>query len=361
MKKQVKITNHVARKAAPQVQRRIDALKIGQKMQDLPEELWHESFRRYVKETPNRGGGPNLRMIRLNPNEPSLTVTGFIFNKFVHPYENRFITVREAARLQGFPDELEFMGPLTSAQRQVGNAVPVPLAEALFREILSIADRMKSRKKTLTALSLFCGAGGLDIGAERAASELGRRIDVRVATDLWRDACKTLANYRGDKTSVVESDITKIEDPLEFWRTNAKIKTPPDVVFGGPPCQSFSQAGKQKGLNDKRGLLVYDFIRFVEKLSPTFFLMENVSNIKSANKGAFCREIVETFESLGYDVASGALCAVDYGAPQKRKRMLFLGVKKEFGAPSLPLPTRGVGLKPCATVGEAFRGLPVLP
>ena len=99
----MEVKNHVARKVSDIVQKRINALKIGQKMQDLPEELWHESFRYYVKEDKTRKGGPNMRLIRLDPTQPSLTVTGFIFNKFVHPYENRYVTVREAARLQGFP------------------------------------------------------------------------------------------------------------------------------------------------------------------------------------------------------------------------------------------------------------------
>jgi len=70
------IFNHEPRKVGINVQRRINALKIGQKMQDLPEELWHDSFRYYVKEDPNRKGVPNLRLIRLDPSKPSLTVTG---------------------------------------------------------------------------------------------------------------------------------------------------------------------------------------------------------------------------------------------------------------------------------------------
>ncbi|MCZ7672249.1 MAG: hypothetical protein M5U34_36560 [Chloroflexi bacterium] len=96
------IYNHVPRTVGIDVQRRINALKIGQKMQDLPEELWHESFRFYVKEDTTRKGGPNLRIIRLDPEQPSLTVTGYIFNKFVHPYENRFITPREAPDYKDF-------------------------------------------------------------------------------------------------------------------------------------------------------------------------------------------------------------------------------------------------------------------
>lgn len=107
------LKNHVYRRVGEQVQKRIDHLGVGHKMQDLPQEMWHESFKFYMND-PNRKGGPNMRIIRLNPERPSLTVTGFIFNKFVHPFENRYITVREAARLQGFPDKLEFVGSLTS-------------------------------------------------------------------------------------------------------------------------------------------------------------------------------------------------------------------------------------------------------
>ena len=90
------LKNHIHRSVGEQVQKRIDFLKIGDKMQDLPEELWHESFKFYMND-PNRKGGPNMRIIRLDPYKPSLTVTGFIFNKFVPPHENRFITVREGA------------------------------------------------------------------------------------------------------------------------------------------------------------------------------------------------------------------------------------------------------------------------
>ena len=172
------ISNHICRKVGPTVQERIDTLKIGQKMQDLPEHLWHESFRFYVKEDPNRVGGPNIRLLRLDPAKPSLTVTGFVFNKFVHPYENRFISVREAARLQGFPDDLEFKGSLTSTQQQVGNAVPVQLGKAVCETVLAYAGRC-GFKKDLSALSLFSGAGGMDIGAHQAEAN-GLKIKTKL-------------------------------------------------------------------------------------------------------------------------------------------------------------------------------------
>lgn len=358
----MEIKNHVARKVSVTVQQRLDALKVGQKMQDLPEELWHESFRYYVKEDKTRKGGPNLRLIRLDPNKPSLTVTGFIFNKFEHPYENRYVTVREAARLQGFPDEVEFRGALTSTQQQVGNAVPVQLAQAIFRQICCFAG-----EKGLTVLkgfSLFCGAGGLDIGAH-TVNENGCCIETKVAIDCWKDACDTLRGYLGNEINVLEKDITKIEDPLTFWKEASGCSAPPDIIFGGPPCQAFSQAGKQKALHDPRGVLIYEYLRFIEAIHPPFFVMENVSNIKSVGGGMLYKEIISKMESLGYAVAKGVLCAADYGAPQKRKRAIFLGVDKTLGHIDLPSSTHGdnihaLSLKPYATVGDAFKGLPYI-
>ncbi|SHL13481.1 DNA (cytosine-5-)-methyltransferase [Alicyclobacillus tolerans] len=355
------MANHVARKVGPMVQRRINALGIGQKMQDLPEELWHESFRYYVKEDPNRRGGPNLRMIRLDPSKPSLTVTGYIFNKFVHPYENRFITVREAARLQGFPDKLVFSGTLTSIQQQVGNAVPVPLAEAVFRSVTEYANQL-GFTSPLRAFSLFSGAGGLDIGADLAAS--GRvSIKTEVTLDSWHDACTTLKGYYGHCATVVESDISKIADPLKLWRDITGGSQRPDLVYGGPPCQAFSQAGKQRGVADPRGELIFEFLRFVEELSPSFFVMENVSNLKGMSRGALYDHIIQRMDEMGYCVSSDVLLAADYGAPQMRRRVIFIGCKKDLGRVCLPTPTHSevpdlFVSRPYMTVGEAFEGLP---
>ncbi len=222
------ISNHVARRVGIDVQKRINALKIGQKMQDLPEELWHESFKFYVKYDPNRQGGPNLRMIRLDPEKPSLTVTSYIFNKFVHPYQDRFITVREAARLQGLPDDLKLQGTLTSSQLQVGNAVPVPLAKAVFDQLVKQANLLGFENRSQKALSLFSGAGDMDIGAD-----LTQGIETKVAVDNWVDACATLKGYFGNRISIIEKDISTIQDPLSFWQNVSGEINKPDIIFGG--------------------------------------------------------------------------------------------------------------------------------
>lgn len=359
------IYNHIARTVSKGiVQQRIDTLKIGQRMQDLPENLWHKSFLYYVKEDKTRKGGPNMRMIRLDPHKPSLTVTGFIFNKFVHPYENRFITVREAARLQGFPDDMEILGSLTSTQRQIGNAVPVPLAKAIFNSILKYAHDIGYANRELQAFSMFCGAGGLDVGASIANVD-GYDIKTLLAVDNWDDACNTLRKYKGKETNVVLQDIAVVENPLFFWRTNTNKMIKPDIIYGGPPCQAFSQAGKQKALEDDRGGLVYEFIRYVKDIRPAFFVMENVSNIVSIYKGLLCKDIISRLQSCGYNVSFGILNSAEFGAPQLRKRAVFIGTSTKLGQAPLPSPTYSetsdlFGLPYYKTVGEAFEGLPIL-
>jgi DNA (cytosine-5)-methyltransferase 1 len=332
-------------------------------MQDLPEELWHESFRYYVKEDSTRRGGPNLRMIRLDPSKPSLTVTGYAFNKFVHPHADRFITVREAARLQGFPDDLEFMGSLTSMQQQVGNAVPVEMSSAIFSHLLANASKNGQSKK-LNALSLFSGAGGLDIGAQRSKHD-GHCIEVPLAIDNWKDACDTLSNYAGPRTTVRQQDISKIDDPSEYWRDATRLSRGPDVVFGGPPCQAFSQAGKQKALCDPRGELIFEFVRFVSDLSPSYFVMENVPNLASVDNGGLLKQIMRSMQDCGYNVSTGVLCAADYGTAQLRKRRVFVGCRGHLGSVGMPPITRCpssnlYGLPGYRTVGDAFRGLPLV-
>lgn len=353
------IHNHIARKVGPDVQRRIDALQIGQKMQDLPEELWHESFRYYVKEDPTRKGGPNLRMIRLHPDRPALTVTGYIFNKFVHPSEDRYITVREAARLQGFPDELKFEGNLGSTQLQVGNAVPIPLAHAVFQQVVRHARTVGQFNDRLCAFSLFSGAGGMDIGAEHAG------ISTKIALEFWPDACKTLRGYFRERITVVQENILTVTDPVKLWHEKSGKKSMPDIVYGGPPCQAFSQAGKQQALEDERGQLIFEFLRFVDSLRPSYFVMENVSNLKGVGGGNLYRHILDSMEALGYHVNVAPLLAANYGTAQMRCRLFFIGSKRDIGTVPLPEPTHSAtpklfGEQPYKTVGEAFAELPMV-
>jgi DNA (cytosine-5)-methyltransferase 1 len=357
------IYNHTPRTVGVDVQRRINALQIGQKMQDLPEELWHKSFRFYVKEDPTRKGGPNLRIIRLDPEQPSLTVTGYIFNKFVHPYENRFITPREAARLQGFPDNLEFQGTLTSVQRQIGDAVPIELGKAVFKNLLNTLHKQYPTQQTFQALSLFSGSGGFDI-AVKQANETGKAtLNTFAGVEIEHDRCETLKHYFGEKLQVFETDITQINSDTILNNCHLN-RSNVSVIYGGPPCQSFSQAGKQKGTRDPRGELIFEFLRFVQEIRPPYFVMENVANLKGIDNGRLLQEILSEMDGLGYGVTHRVLNAAYYGSAQKRQRLIFLGSRKELPIQaSLPEPTHGESqgffqLLPLKTVGDAFAGLP---
>jgi len=363
---------HVPRRVGPDVFRRICSLKPGQRMQDLPEELWHRSFLFYVKHDPMRQGGPNLRMIRLDPDRPALTVTGYVFNKFVHPFQDRFITPREAARLQDIPDDFRFVGTLTSVQQQVGNAVPVRLAAALARAVVehamdtsSLTGYADCANGWIPALSLFTGIGGMDLGfGESARRESGFGFRPLACVELDQDCCATLArNGFGD---VTPTDITCIRSARQFLHRLAGEWSVP-MVFGGPPCQAFSQAGKQKGTGDDRGRLIFEYARFIEELRPVYFVMENVSNLRGVAGGRLFNSIMDRFARSGYNVRVHRLCAADFGTPQLRVRLFFVGVEDKY--PPVGAPTRSHGelgelplsvptLRPYATVRDAFAGLP---
>src|SRR5205085_9447862 len=122
-----------------------------------------------------------------------------------------------AARLQGFPDTFTFDGTLTSTQLQVGNAVPIPLAKAVFEAVLQAAVKNGFNADCMTAISLFSGAGGMDIGAEQAL--YGKlHINTKLALDNWKDACKTLRGYYGPSIKVINDDILQVREPLQFWK-----------------------------------------------------------------------------------------------------------------------------------------------
>lgn len=364
--------SHIPRRVGPKVQKRIDALKIGQKMQDLPEELWHESFRYYVKEDPTRNGGPNLRIIRLDPRTPSLTVTGYVFNKFVHPTENRYITPREAARLQGFPDDFLFHGTTTSVQRQIGNAVPVQMAQAVAYQILEHAKQHKPyglgrdiyKNGCFPAISLFSGAGGMDLGVSRASYNK-LRFNIKACVELDNDCCETLRRNFKSRIKIYEADISKIEPNDIILKTGIKNGVLP-LVVGGPPCQAFSQAGKQKGVRDPRGELIFKYLKFIKKAKPVYFVMENVSNLRGVSRGLLLADIQSEINKIGYNFTCGILCAADYGAPQMRRRLVVIGVRKPYPAVQAPTPTHGVISEnlsirhPYVGVGAAFEGLPAL-
>jgi DNA (cytosine-5)-methyltransferase 1 len=164
-------------------------------------------------------------------------------------------------------------------------------------------------------ISFFAGAGGLDLGFARAgfrtiwANEYDKEI--------WETFEKNHPNTELDRRSITE---IKSEEVPECGG-----------IIGGPPCQSWSAAGALKGIHDKRGQLFYDFIRILEAKKPYFFLAENVAGMLLPRHGAALENIKSTFREAGYELSFKLLNASDYCVPQDRKRVFFIGFRKDLG------------------------------
>ena len=170
---------------------------------------------------------------------------------------------------------------------------------------------------SLKAISLFSGAGGMDVGFENAG------IKVVFANELVCDAAETYrANHPGCK--IVNDDINNVIDTLTEYEGI-------DLVFGGPPCQGFSVAGKMDP-DDDRSKLIFTFLDVIEKVKPRAFVMENVKALGELSKWKSTRErYLKRTTELGYSCHFFILNAVDYGVPQKRERVFFIGIRgREF-------------------------------
>lgn len=165
-------------------------------------------------------------------------------------------------------------------------------------------------------IDLFCGCGGLSIGFEQAG------FDVALAIDFWKDAIITYNHNHKNEVGKCE-DIKNLT--TDFWK---KLKETENIVgvIGGPPCQGYSTVGT-RDVNDSRNRLYLEFCRVVEIIQPDFFLIENVKGLITLNKGMFKDDILNHFGKLGYKVNYKIVNAADYGVPQNRRRVLFVGMK----------------------------------
>lgn len=168
----------------------------------------------------------------------------------------------------------------------------------------------------MNIVSFFAGAGGLDLGFQKAGFNVvwANEYD----KEIWETYEKNHPHTKLDRRSIV--DIPS-EDVPEC-----------DGIIGGPPCQSWSEAGAMKGINDKRGQLFYDFIRILEAKQPKFFLAENVSGMLLGRHSEALTNIKELFRNagLGYELSFEMLNACDYNVPQDRKRVFFIGIRKDL-------------------------------
>lgn len=167
----------------------------------------------------------------------------------------------------------------------------------------------------MKVISLFSGCGGLDLGFEKAG------FDIPVANEYDKTIWETF-KINHPKTYLIEEDIRKVNE--------SAFPDDIDGIIGGPPCQSWSEAGSLKGIEDERGKLFFDYIRILRKVQPKFFLAENVSGMLANRHNEAVQNIIKLFEESGYDVTLTLVNAKDYGVAEERKRVFYIGFRKDL-------------------------------
>ncbi len=165
-------------------------------------------------------------------------------------------------------------------------------------------------------ISLFSGCGGLDLGFEKAGFE------IPIANEFDKTIWETF-KINHPHTELIEEDIRSLQE--------TEFPDEIDGIIGGPPCQSWSEAGTLRGIDDERGQLFFDYIRILQSKQPKFFLAENVSGMLSNRHSEAVQNIISLFGDCGYNVTVTLVNAKDYGVAQERKRVFYIGFRKDLG------------------------------
>jgi DNA (cytosine-5)-methyltransferase 1 len=221
------------------------------------------------------------------------------------------------------------------------------------------------RKKNIrkpNVVSLYSGAGGLDIGFMQAG------FNIALALDFNHDSCETLrTNFK--ETPVIEGDITEVSTN-KILKIAGKKKSEIDLLIGGPPCQPFSKSAfwnGSKGFKDPRAITLHEYVRVLKDIQPKAFLLENVFGLAYKKNSDAFEFLQDEFGRLGYKISYKVVNTADYGVPQIRQRLIILGAKNktlEFPEPTHvnPSEVETVSLFPqklpiYVSAAQAFNGL----
>jgi len=214
-------------------------------------------------------------------------------------------------------------------------------------------DRFKCDKTKLTMLDLFCGAGGFAVGASWAGFQSLVGVDyLAPAMETWTSNHPNSIGCLGDIKMLDAVELKKLLQNKGIDHIN--------LITGGVPCQGFSRANRKHIDNDERNFLFKEYMRFVDVFKPDYIILENVSGMRSTAGGAFEKAIKDSMESLGYSVNVRLLNAADYGVPQVRQRLLFVGVKCNDGLAEEYIFPEGKFKDAHRTVRDAISDLPCL-
>lgn len=239
---------------------------------------------------------------------------------------NEYMTLTEASELIGKSKETlrrwDRDGKLSAVREPISNyrvyrreQVLTLFNEFFDSKVKDTESNFVEADRNYSLLELFAGAGGLAVGLEKA----GLKCVALNEIDKW--ACNTLRKNRPN-WNVLEGDIKN----FDFKDYHNKV----DVVTGGFPCQAFSYAGKKLGLNDARGTLFYEFARVVKEVNPVLCIGENVRGLLSHENGKTLQGMISILDEIGYNVVPiQVLKAIHYNVPQKRERLILVGIRKD--------------------------------
>ena len=212
-----------------------------------------------------------------------------------------------------------------------------------------VIQKKEIDSNNLIVVELFCGVGGTSIGFEMAG------FNIALCSDIHKPSIETIRQNHPN-ANIILGDIKKINPNLIKQLLNGRR---PDVLIGGVPCQGFSLNNKKRSDDDDRNFLYKEYLKFVQVLNPRSVLLENVSGMKSV--GNFVNTIEEELSNASQmQVKSKMLNSEDYGVPQKRKRLIFIGVEnKKFDFDRI-IKTHGIGKQKYNTIANAIEDLPSL-
>jgi len=342
----------------------VEAIPAGGNWRNIPTSIPSKRLEQIRRSAALGEGSRSTYYGRLLWDRPAYTISTY-FNRpgngcYIHPASDRLITIREAARLQSFPDSYGFRGPLRKRCSLVGNAVP-PL----------LAFHVASFLPKGLFVDLFAGAGGLSLGFEWAGHE------PIAALDHDADAVATLATNRAGFSGALQADLsttTGSGDALGKVRNLLGHRQLVGLV-GGPPCQGFSTAGSSLA-DDPRNQLVSVMLDWAKQLRPEFVVLENVPALMWRRHKDVLAAIHAEFARIGYSTASVIMHAEGYGVPQLRRRLFVLAFRPDSTHVAWPKPifdvsepsflrfqpgaSEAASQHPPVTVADAISDLPII-
>ncbi|MBL8378449.1 MAG: DNA cytosine methyltransferase [Burkholderiales bacterium] len=335
--------------------RMVKSVPEGGNWKDIPDTIPSKRLEQ-MRESFNRGEGSRSTYYgRLRRCDPAYTISTYFSRPgngcHIHYEQDRVLSLREAARLQSFPDSFVFLGSQTAISTQIGNAVP-PLLAYQIAESLGPAG---------VFVDLFSGAGGMGLGFKWAG------WTPVIANDVHATYLSTYARNVHDNVLIGSIASAEVFEKLLNAAQCARSDGRPFWVLGGPPCQGFSTAGNQRSMEDPRNHLAWDYVRFLENARPDGFVFENVTGLLNMESGRVFAAIQKAFSSVMPSITSAILSAHQYAIPQRRKRVILVGARNRLDwRPPVPVtslqpaPALFADLPRAVSVQDALDDLPRL-